>query len=155
MSRKPSNRTNIEIDGKDLEQVEQFKYLGQQITEDGRSVNEIRTRIRTAKTCFTSMSSILTTKHIPFKLRLRLAKCYVYSVLLYGLETWTLNRNLEKKIEAFEMWIFRRLGKISWTAKKTNEEVCAMLNVQPTLLKTIQSRKLKYFGHIKRHYTIC
>ena len=155
MSKKPDNRTNIEIDGKDLEQVEQFKYLGQQITEDGRSVNEIRTRIGTAKTCFTSMSSILTTKHISFELRLRLTKCYVYSVLLYGSETWTLNRNLEKKIEAFEMWIFRRMGKISWTEKKTNKEVCAMLNIQPTLLKTIQSRKLKYFGHIKRHHTIC
>ena len=102
------------------------------------------------------MSSILTTKHISFELRLRLTKMLcILSSAIYGSETWTFNKNLEKMIEAFEMWIFRRMGKISWTEKKTNKEVCAMINIQPTLLKTIQSRKLKYFGHIKRHHTIC
>ena len=101
------------------------------------------------------MSSLLTSRSISFHLRLQLVKCYVYSVLLYGSETWTLNKNLEKKIEAFEMWVFRRMGKISWTEKKTNKEVCAMLRVQPTILRTIKCRKLQYFGHIKRHNNIC
>ena len=156
MSKKETDkRTTVMINGKELEQVKQFKYLGQQITEDGKSENEIEIRIGTARTRFTSMSSLLTSRNISFHLRLRLVKCYVYSVLLYGSETWTLNKNLEKKIEAFEMWIFRRMGKISWTEKKTNKEVCKMLNVQPTLLKTIKSRKLQYFGHIKRHNNIC
>lgn len=155
MSKKTDKKATIKINGKELEQVVHFKYLGQQITVDGKSENEIKIRIGTARTCFTSMSSLLTSRHISFQLRLRLVQCYVYSVLLYGSETWTLTKSLEKKIEAFEMWIFRRLGKISWTEKKTNQEVCTMLNVKPTLLRTIKSRKLQYFGHIKRHDSIC
>ncbi|RUS72729.1 hypothetical protein EGW08_019511 [Elysia chlorotica] len=71
-----------------------------------------------------------------------------------GLETWTLSKEIEKKINSFEMWTFRRLGKISWTEKKTNKDVYTTLGIQPSLLKTIKTRKLKYFGHVRRHQTI-
>ena len=108
-----------------------------------------------AKSRFISMAAVLTSRNIFFQLRLRLVNCYIYSVLLYGSETWTLNKNLESRIEAFEMWIFRRMGKISWTEKKTNKDVCMLLKVSPSLLNNIKRKKLKYFGHIKRHDTIC
>ena len=64
-------------------------------------------------------------------------------------------KKIERKINAFEMWTFRRMGKVSWKDKKTNEEVCTTLNIRPELLKTIKSRKLKYFGHTKRHGSVC
>ena len=85
---------------------------------------------------------------------MRILQCCVHSTLLYGSETWTLNKVLEKKIEAFEMWTFRRIGKISWKEKKTNKEVCEILDQTPSLLKTIKTRKLKFCGHTSRHNSI-
>ena len=104
-----------------------------------------------SKSRFIKIKTILTSKNISVALRLRLVTCYIYSIFLYGCETWTLNKTLEKKIDAFEMWIFRRIGRISWTQRMTNEDVCKKLNIRPTLLTTIQSRKIRYFGHITRH----
>ena len=85
---------------------------------------------------------------------LRLVKCYVYSSLLYYCETWTLYLNDTKRLAAFEMWIYRRLGRIPWTEKRTNQYVLNHLNVTKSLMKDIKSRKLKYFGHVKRHQNI-
>jgi hypothetical protein len=82
------------------------------------------------------MKNILTSNNISLDLRLRLVKCYIFPVLTYNCETWTLNKDIEKRIEALEMWILR-------------------LSVSPTLLTHIQTRKLKYFGHIARHENIC
>ena len=97
----------------------------------------------------------MTSNNISLKLRLRLVKCYILLVLTYNCETWTFNKNTEKRIEAFEMWLYRRLGKINWTEKISNKEVCHRLSVSPTLLSHIQSRKLKYFGHLVRHDSLC
>ncbi|GFR58479.1 endonuclease-reverse transcriptase, partial [Elysia marginata] len=66
-------------------------------------------------------------------------------------DTWTLPQSKFKKIEAFEMWIYRRLAKISWKDKKTNQEVCKHLGTRRELVNTIKTRKIKYFGHMKRH----
>ena len=76
------------------------------------------------------------------------------SVFTYGCETWTINKHIENKINAFEMWILRKIANVKWSDKVTNEDVCLKLNVERTLLKTIKSRKLGYFGHIKRHHSI-
>ena len=155
ISKQKGGKTTIETDDYVLEQVETFKYLGQQTTQDGKSDEEVKIRIGMAKSRFISMSETLTSRNISFGLRILLVKCYILSVLLYGSETWTLNANLVHRIEAFEMWIYRRMGRISWTERKTNNEVCRILNVKPSLLNTIQKRKLQYFGHITRHNTIC
>ena len=88
------------------------------------------------------------------ELRHRLLICYVFSVILYGCETWTLTKSLMDKIEACEMWLLRRMGKISYKDRVTNKEVLRRLNTQRTLLDTIKNRKMKFFGHIKRHNTI-
>ena len=145
---------NIVVNDEKLEQVREFKYLGQNITEDGKTENDVKIRIDIAKTRFQEMSNILTSRHISTNLRLRLAKCYVYSTLTYGCETRTLSKDSENRINAFEMWVFRRIERIKWTDKITNEEVCRRLNVEKTLLTDIKTRKLNYFGHVKRHNTI-
>ena len=146
--------TKIKINEKELEEVTSFKYLGQQIMKNGKSEKEINTRIAIAKSQFSQLSNILTSQRTTLTTRLRILKCYVHSVLLYGAETWTLNITTEKKIQSFEMWTFRRIGKISWKERKTNEEVCNILGIQPSLLNQIKTRKLKYFGHTTRHPSI-
>ena len=101
------------------------------------------------------MKTIFTSLSISVKTKMRLLKCYIHSILLYGVETWTLNKDLERRLAAFEMWTFRRIGRISWQRKMTNENMCRFLNMPPELIKTIKSRKLQYFSHIKRHNSLC
>ena len=100
--------------------MKSYEYLGHTITEDGKCDTEIRKRIGMAKSTFINMKSILISKQITNKLKLRIARCYVYSILLYGSESWTLNKMMEDKINAFEMWVNRRIGHLSWKEKKTN-----------------------------------
>ena len=147
-------RVNISVNNTVLEQVSEFRYLGQNLYEDGKNHEEIRRRIGMAKTKFNQMRKVFTSRTISIATKLRLVKCYVYSTLLYCCETWTLHLNDIKRLAAFEMWIFRRLGRISWTDRKTNQNVLDHLNVTRTLMKDIKSRKLKYFGHVKRHQNI-
>ena len=146
----------IQINGRLLEHVKSYVYLGQTITEDGKCDTEIRKRIgdwyeNTDVKSFTNMNSILTSKQITNKLKMRIARCYVYSILLYGSESWTLNKMMEDKINAFEMWAYRRMGHISWKEKKTNKAVLEKLGMKQDLLNEVKTRQLKYFGHIKRH----
>ncbi|KAG1671332.1 Craniofacial development protein 2 [Nymphon striatum] len=80
----------------------------------------------------------------------RLVKCYIWSTLLYGAETWTLTKIMMTKIEAFEMWIYRRMLKISYTEHRTNEFVLRKIEAKRSLMNTIKKRKCTYFGHIMR-----
>ena len=147
-------KADIYVNGEKLEQVESYSYLGHLITEDGRCEKEIKRRIGIAKNSFNNMKQIFLSKQISVDLKKRMVKCYIYSTLLYGAETWTLNKDLMRQIEAFEMWIYRRLGHISWQQKKTNEEVLRIVNGKKELLHDLARRQMKYFGHIKRHNTI-
>ena len=154
ISRDTGTRANISIDNEELEQVEEFKYLGQTVTADAKTEKEIKIRIGIAKSRFQEMKIVLTNKRITQELRLRLVKCFVLSTFTYGCETWTINKDMESKINAFEMWILRKIANVKWTDKVTNEDVCRRLHVQRTLLSDIKQRKLSYFGHIKRHHSI-
>ena len=146
----PVPKINITIEGKPIEQVKNMVYLGHMATEDARSEKEIRRRIEIARSAFENMSKTLTSRSINIELRLRLAKCYVWSTLLYGSETWTMTKSLTKKIEAFEMWIFRRMLKISYTEHKSNDAVLKLMKTEKQLINTIKQRKCRYFGHLIR-----
>ena len=101
-------------------------YLGHIITKTGKSDTEIKRRIAIAKSAFTSLYKVLTSREVSLDTRMRLSKCYICSTLLYGCETWTLSTALEKRIESFEIWTLRRILKISWANYKTNDEVLTM-----------------------------
>ena len=141
---------NITVNGTVLEQVNKFKYLGQWITADGRSELEVKTRIEIARRVFIKMKDVFASRHFSLDLKKRMIKCYVWSTLLYGCETWTLTVELEHKINAFEMWMYRRIFRISYMDRITNEEVLRRANTKRTLLNLIRTRKLKYCGHLIR-----
>ena len=96
------------------------------------------------------MAKILTSKNISIELRSHIAKCYIWSTLLYGAETWTLTNVTSDKSEAFEMWLYRRMLKISRKEHKTNGEVLHKMKTKRSLLYTIKKRKCQYFGQIIR-----
>jgi hypothetical protein len=149
ISRKGGGRLNIMIEGKQVEQVKRFKYLGALITEDGRCVEEIRSRIGMAKNAFNKRRELIT-KNINRQLKKRIVKTLIWSVLLYGSETWTLRKEDIKRLEAFEMWVWRRMEKISWTERKTNEEVLHIVGERKCLVEMITKRKKNWIGHVIR-----
>ena len=148
-------KISITIDGKIIEQVSSFAYLGALVTEDGRCEKELVRRIAIAKRNFASKYNMLTNHDLSLKMKLRLTQCYIWSTLLYGCETWSLTPTLEKKLRSFEMWTYRRLGRISWKEKKTNKAVLNMFGLKSTsLMSTVRKRIARYYGHIRRHNSI-
>ncbi|KDR16678.1 hypothetical protein L798_09068 [Zootermopsis nevadensis] len=102
-----------------------------------------------AKAAFVKKRIILTSK-LGLELKKKLVKCYVWSVTLYGAETWTLRKKEQKYLESFEMWCWRRIEKIRWTDRVTNEEVLRRVNEQRNILQAITRRKANWLGHIMR-----
>ena len=107
-------------------------------------------KIASSKDTFTKMKSIFTNRNIKVYTKINTLKAYIWSILLYGCECWTLTKDLERRLEAAEMWYIRRIMRISWTEKKSNEEVMEMAGYKRSLLKTIRKRQLQFFGHINR-----
>ena len=101
------------------------------------------------------MKDLFTDRKVKSALRLRLVNCYVWSVLLYVAETWTISKAMENRITSFEMWIYRKMMKISWKPVKTNKEILHMAGrKQIALLGLVEERKIKNFGHVKRHQSL-
>ena len=144
-------KVKIHLDGQEVEQVSKFVYLGELITENGKSEEEIRRRIEITRKSFSKMRTIMTNPKISIPARLRFIKCYVWSTLLYGVETWTISKMSQQRLEAFEMWTLRRMLRISWTRRITNEEVIRIAGTKRSLLETVKKRKLSFFGHVMRH----
>merc|ERR1711860_260475 len=129
--------------------VDIFKYLGTLIKDNGKIESEIEARTKLAKSQFSSMSKTFTSKRLKMKTKIRILKCYIFSIFTYGSEAWSLSKVLEQKIEAVEMWCYRWMANISWKDKVTNENVMKKLDMKRNLLKDVQKRKLRYYGHVK------
>jgi len=131
---------DVRIDQKELENVECFKYLGSILTNDGRCTCEIKSRITMAKAAFNKKKNLLTSK-LDLNLRKKLVKCYIWSMALYGAETWTLRAADQKYLESFKMWCWRRMEKISWAYHVRNKDVLLRVNEQRNILHEIWKRK--------------
>ena len=140
---------NITIDGQKVEQVKSFKYLGAILTEDGRCESEIRARIGMAKDAFSKRKELLRRK-MSISVKKRIIKTVVWSVALYGCETWTMKKDEVRRLQAFEIWIWRRMERVSWKDKKTNEEVLKQVDEERSIIAAITQRKKKWIGHILR-----
>ena len=148
-----SHKINIAIDGQHIEQVRSSMYLGSLITEDGRCKKEIKRRIMIARTTFTNMRTLLSCRGINLKTRLRAIKCYIWPTLFYGAETWTITKSLLSRLDAFEMWVYRRVLKILWTEKITNEGVLRRMGTDREIVRQFKTKNLQYLGHLIRHET--
>lgn len=149
-SRQPYLNASLEVNGQNIERVSSFKYLGCYITEQLDPEKEVRCRIESARATFKKMRSLFCNDSLNLKLRQRMIKCYIWSVLLYGAEVWTLKAATINRLEAFEMWLHRRMLKIPWVALQRNEAVLDRANTVRELLTTVKCRKLAYLGHVLR-----
>ena len=141
---------HIECERKTLQQVQQFKYLGAIITENCDCSTEIRARLGQGRSIIQKLSRIWKSRSLSHQSKLRILRTLVWPVATYAAETWTLTKGDVKRIAAFEMYGYRRILRVSWTERRTNEYVLRQLNIRPELINSIKKRKLAYFGHITR-----
>ena len=124
--------------------VDTFLYLGSLITEDGEFTTEFRTRLNRGQAIGAPLQKIWRSHGIPISTKIQLMKALVWHVATYGCESWTLRKNEETRLDAFEMKGLRKILRASWTAKKTNEWELNKAGVKKELLDTVKARNLAY-----------
>ncbi|KAF6200405.1 hypothetical protein GE061_006708 [Apolygus lucorum] len=148
VSRTEQQTACLSVGMEPIERVPVFKYLGCRLLENTEVDTEIKTRIAVAKASFMKYKAVLCDKHLSIPARLRFLQCYVWSVFLYGVEAWILKASHLNRIEAFEMWCYRRMQRISWVRRMTNENVLQLMNTDRKLLTIVRRRKVSYVGHL-------
>ncbi len=139
------------LDTEDVEVVDSFIFLGSTIHKDGGSDLEVRRRLSLGRAAMNKLTAIMKSHDISQRLKIMLVNSLVFPVVLYGAESWTLKLKEKRKLNAFEVWCWRRLLRIPWTQKATNEEVLNTIG-HPTPLEALAlKQKLSYFGHVTRH----
>ena len=141
---------SIHIEQEPVSKVEQFQYLGSVITADARCSTEIVRRIGIAKSAFRKMSHLLTNGRLAIQTRKRAIKTYIWSTLLYGCEAWTVSGVMEKRLEAMEMWCWRRMLRVSWTQKRSNVSILESIGSRRELLAVVRKRQMAFLGHVVR-----
>ena len=141
---------SITIDGKILEQVSRFSYLGSIITQNGRCDEDIKTRIIIAKEAFNKVKNLVTNTSISVGLRKRFIRAYAWSTFLYGSEAWNISKVMEKRIEALEMWLYRRMLKVPWVDHISNEQVMQRAGAKREIMDSIRKKQLRFLGHTMR-----
>ena len=141
--------TSWEIDGETVETVANLIFLGSKITADGDCNHEIKRRLLLVRKVKTNLDSILKSRDITLPTKVHLVKAMVFPVVMYGCESWTIKKTECGRIDAFELWCWRRLLRVPWTARRSNQSI---LKISPACsLEGLMLRlKLQYFGHLMR-----
>ena len=127
---------------------ESFIFLGPNITEDGECSHEIKRRLLLGRKVMTILDSILKTRDKTLPTKVHLLKAMVFPVVMYGHESWTIKKAKRQRIDAFELWCWRRLLRVPWTARRPNQSILKEISPGCSLEGLILKLKLQYFGHL-------
>ena len=140
--------TSWQTDGETMETVSDFIFLGSKITSDGECSHEIKRHLLPGRKAVTNLDSIFKSRDITLPTKVRLVKAMVFPVVIYGCESWTIKKAEHQRIDAFELWCWRRLLRVSWTARRSNQsivkEICPEYSLEGLMLKL----KFQYFDHL-------
>ena len=142
--------TSWEIDEETVESVSDFIFLGSKITTDDDCSNEIKRHLLLGRKVMTNRDSIFKSKDITLPTNVRLVKAMVFPLVKYGCENWTLKKAGQRRINAFELWCWRRLLRVPWTARRSNQSVLKEISPGISLEGMMLKLKLQYFGHLMR-----
>ena len=142
--------TSWQIDGETVETVSDFIFLGSKITTDGDCSHEIKRRLLLGRKVMTKLDSILKSRDITLATKVRLVKAMVFLVAMYGCESWTVEKAECRRIDAFELWCWRRLLRVPWTARRSNQSILKEISPGMSLERIMLKLKLQYFGHLMR-----
>ena len=142
--------TSWQIDGKAMETVTDFIFLGSKITADGDCSHEIKRQLLLGRKVMTNLDSILKSRDITLPTKVCLVKAMVFPVVMYGCESWTVKKAECQRIDAFELWCWRRLLRVPWTARRSNQSILKEISPGCSLERKMLKLKLQYFGHLMR-----
>ena len=137
-----------QIDGETVEIVSDFIFLGSKITADGDYSHEIKRRLLLGRKVMTNLDSIFKSRDITLATKVRLVKAMVVSVVMYGGESWTIKKGERQRIDAFELWCWRRLLRVPWTARRSNQSILKEISPGCSLEGLLLKLNLQYFGHL-------
>ena len=140
--------TSWEIDGETVETVSDFIFLGSTITADGDCSHEIKRNLLLGRKVMTNLDSILKSRDITLPTKVRLVKAMVFPVVMCGCESWTVKIAECRRIDGFELWCWRRLLRVPWTARRSNQSILKEISPGISLEGMMLKLKLQYFGHL-------
>src|SRR5574340_1243784 len=140
--------TSLEIDGETVETVLDFIFLGSKITADGDCSHEIKRRLLLGRKVMTNLDSILKSRDITLPTKVHLVKAMVFLVVMYGCESWTVRKAERRRIDAFELWCWRRLLRVPWSEKRSNQSILKEISPRCSLEGLMLKLKLQYLGHL-------
>ena len=142
--------TSWKIDGETVETVSDFIFGGSKITADGDCSHEIKRHLHLGKKVITKFDSILKSRDITLPTKIRLVKALVFPVVMYGCESCTVKKAERRRMDAFELRYWRRLLRVSWTARRSNQSILKEIRPGISLEGMMLKLKLQYFGHLMR-----
>ena len=140
--------TSWEIDGDTVETVSDFILGGSKMTADGDCSHEIKRRLLFGRKVVTNLDSIFKIRDIILPTKVRLVKAMVFPVVMYGCENWTMKKAEHRRIDAFELWCWRRLLRVPWTARRSNQSILKEISPGCSLKGMMLKLKLRYFGYL-------
>ena len=140
--------TSWEIDGETMETVADFIFWGSKITADGNCSHEIQRRLLLRRKVMTNLDCILKSRDITLPTEVRLVKAMVFPMIVYGCESWTVKKAERRRIDAFELWCCRRLLRVPWTARRSNQSILKEISPGCSLEGLMLKMKLQYLGHL-------
>ena len=140
--------TSWEIDGQTVETASDFILGGSKITADGDCSHEINRHLLLGRKVMTNIDSIFKSRDITLPTKVRVVKAIVFPVVMYGCESWTVKKAEHRRIDAFELWCWRRLLKVPWTARRSTQSILKEINPGCSLEGMMLKLKLQYFGQL-------
>ena len=137
--------TSWQIDGETVETVSDFIFWGSKITADGDCSHKIKRRLLLGRKDMTNLVRILKSRDITLSKKVRLVKAMVFPVVMYGCESWTIKKAEHQRIDAFELWCWRRLLRVPWTARRSNQSILKEISPECSLEGLMPKLKLQYF----------
>ena len=142
--------TSWQIDGETMETVRDFIFLGSKIIADGDCSREIKRQLLLGRKAMTNLDSILKSRDITLLIKVHLVKSMVFPVVMYGCESWNIKKVERRRIDAFELWCWRRLLRVPWTSRRSNQSILKEISPEYSLEGLMLKLKLQYFGHLIR-----
>ena len=142
--------TSWQTDGETMETVTDFIFLVSKITADGDCSHEMKRCLFLGTKAMTNLDSILKSRDISLLTNVHLVKAMVFPVVRYGCESWTIKKAEHQKIDVFELWCWRRLLRVPWTARRSNQSILKEISLEYSLEGLVLKLKLQYFGHLMR-----
>ena len=140
--------TSQQIDGETVETVADFIFLGSKVTADGDCRHEIKRQLLLGRKVMTNLDSILKSINITLLTKVHLVKAMVFLVVMYGCESWAIRKAEHRRIDAFELWCWRRLLREPWTARRSNQSILKKISPGCSLKGLMLKLKLQYFAYL-------